>query len=81
MPASAATYTMVVAGLGGEASYEQKFREQAASVVSAAEKAAGSTANVISLIGDAARAEAVRREFKTIAVRILGSATQAESIR
>jgi hypothetical protein len=75
MPASAATYTMVVAGLGGEASYEQKFREQAASVVSAAEKAAGSTANVISLIGDAARAEAVRREFKTLAGRMSANDT------
>jgi len=70
MPASAATYTMVVAGLGGEAPYEQKFREHAAAVVSAAEKAAGSTANVISLTGDAARAEAVRREFKTLVGRM-----------
>jgi hypothetical protein len=69
-PLSAATYTVVVAGLGGEASYEQKFREHAAAVVSAAEKAAGSTANVISLTGDTARAEAVRREFKTIAGRM-----------
>jgi hypothetical protein len=69
-PVSAATYTVVVAGLGGEASYEQKFREHAAAVVSAAEKAAGSTANVISLTGDTARAEAVRREFKTIAGRM-----------
>jgi hypothetical protein len=75
MPASAATYTMVVAGLGGEAAYEQKFREQAASVVSAAEKAAGSTANVISLTGDAARAEAVRREFKTLAGRMSANDT------
>jgi hypothetical protein len=70
VPVSAATYTVVVAGLGGEASYEQKFREHAAAVVSAAEKAAGSTANVISLTGDTARAEAVRREFKTIAGRM-----------
>jgi hypothetical protein len=75
MPVHAATYTMVVAGLGGEATYEQKFREQAAAVVSAAEKAAGSTANVISLTGDAARAEAVRREFKTLAGRITANDT------
>jgi hypothetical protein len=70
LPASAATYTFVVAGLGGEPAYEQKFREHAAAVVSAAEKAAGSTANVISLTGDAARAVAVRREFKTLAGRM-----------
>jgi hypothetical protein len=75
VPASAATYTMVVAGLGGEASYEQKFREQAAAVVTAAEKAAGSTANVISLTGDAARAEAVRREFKNLAGRMTANDT------
>lgn len=73
LPAPAATYTMVVAGLGGEASYEQKFREQAAAVVSAAEKAAGSTANVISLTGDTARAELVRREFKALAGRMTAS--------
>lgn len=70
LPASAATYTFVIAGLGGEPAYEQKFREHAAAVVSAAEKAAGSTANVISLTGDAARADAVRREFKTLAGRM-----------
>lgn len=66
---------MVVAGLGGEASYEQKFREQAAAIVSAAEKAAGSSANVISLTGDAARAENVRREFKSLAGRMTASDT------
>lgn len=70
LPACAATYTFVVAGLGGEPSYEQKFREHAAAVASAAEKAAGSTTNVISLSGDAARAEAVRREIKTLASRM-----------
>jgi hypothetical protein len=75
LPAAAATYTVVVAGLGGEATYEQKFREQAAAVVTAAEKAAGNTANVISLTGNAARAEAVRREFKTLAGRMTANDT------
>lgn len=70
LPAPAATYTFVVAGLGGEPAYEQKFREQAAAVASAAEKAAGNSANVVSLAGDAARADAVRREFKTLAGRM-----------
>jgi hypothetical protein len=70
LPASAATYTFVVAGLGGEQGYEQKFREQAAAVASAAEKAAGSTERVIALSGDTARADAVRREIKTLASRM-----------
>lgn len=70
LPAAAANYTFVVAGLGGEQSYEQKFREQAAAVASAAEKAAGSTENVIALSGDAARAEAVRHAIKTLASRM-----------
>ena len=70
LPVSAATYTVVVAGLGGEPEYEQKFREHAAMVASAAEAAAGSTSNVISLTGDAARAEAVRRQIKQLASRM-----------
>jgi len=70
LPASAATYTFVVAGLGGEPSYEQRFREHAAAVAGAAEKAAGSTGKVISLTGDAARADAVKREIKTLASRM-----------
>lgn len=73
LPASAATYTLVVAGLGGEPSYEQRFRENAAAVTSAAQKAAGRTENVISLTGDAARAEAVRREVKNLAARMNAS--------
>lgn len=70
VPASAATYTFVVAGLGGEPSYEQRFRESAAAVAGAAERAAGSTQNVISLSGDEARAEAVKRELKKLASRM-----------
>ena len=70
LPASAATYTFVVAGLGGEPAYEQKFRENAAAVAIAAEKAAGSTANVIALTGDAAKADAVKRELKNLASRM-----------
>ena len=41
MPASAAPFTFIVAGLGGEPEYEQRFREQAAAIAEAAEKAAG----------------------------------------
>lgn len=70
LPVSAATYTVVVAGLGGEQAYEQKFREHAAAVASAAEKAAGSTANVVSLTGGEAKAANVRREIKSLAGRM-----------
>jgi hypothetical protein len=73
LPASAATYTFVVAGLGGEPSYEQKFREHADAVASAAQKAAGTTANVVSLTGDAARADAVKREIKALGGRMSDS--------
>ena len=73
LPASAATYTVVVAGLGGEPAYEEKFREHAAAVASAAEKAAGSTANVVSLTGDAAKAANIRREIKSLAGRMNSS--------
>jgi hypothetical protein len=73
LPASAATYTVVVAGLGGEPAYEQKFREHAAAVASAAEKAAGSTANVVSLSGDAAKAANIKREIKSLAARMTSS--------
>jgi hypothetical protein len=70
LPASAATYTMVVAGLGGEPAYEKKFREEADAVASAAEKAAGSKENVVSLSGDAAKAANVRKEIKSLAGRM-----------
>ena len=38
---AAASFTFIVAGLGGEPEYEQRFREQAAAIAEAAEKAAG----------------------------------------
>lgn len=67
LPASAATYTFVIAGLGGEPAYEQKFGEQAAAVAGAAEKT-GSTTTVMS--GGAAKADAIRREIKTLASKM-----------
>lgn len=70
LPASAATYTVVVAGLGGEDAYEQKFCEHAATVATAAEQAAGTRANVVTLTGDAAKAENIRRELKSLAERM-----------
>ena len=58
--ASAAPFTFIVAGLGGEPEYEQRFREQATAIAEAAEKAAGAPGHVVVLTGDEARRDAVR---------------------
>jgi hypothetical protein len=68
--ASAAPFTFIVAGLGGEPEYEQRFREQAAALAEAAEKAAGAPGHVVVLTGDEARRDAVRREFETFAGKV-----------
>ena len=51
----AAPFTFIVAGLGGEPEYEQRFREQAAALAAAAEKAAGAPEHVVVLTGEQAR--------------------------
>ena len=53
--ASAAPFTFIVAGLGGEPDYEQRFREQAAAIAEAAEKSAGAPGHVVVLTGEQAR--------------------------
>ena len=68
--ASAANYTFIVAGLGGEPEYEKRFREQAAAVAVAAEKISGDATHVVSLTGDAARRDAVRREMQALAGKV-----------
>ena len=68
--ADAATYTVIIAGLGGEPEYEQRFRQQAAAIAAAAEKVAGNPAHVLTLAGDRARRDSVRREFKELATRM-----------
>jgi hypothetical protein len=68
--ASAAAYTFIVAGLGGEPEYEKRFREEAAAVVAAAQKITGDASHVVSLTGDAARRDSVRRELKALADRL-----------
>jgi len=68
--AGAASFTFIVAGLGGEPEYEQRFREQAASLAAAAEKAAGDKSRVVLLTGEQARRESVRREFQEFAAKI-----------
>ena len=65
-----ATYAFIVSGLGGESSYEQRFREQAATVTTAAQKLAGDAALVTSLSGDKVNREGLRRELRTLAGKV-----------
>ena len=65
--ASAAPFTFIVAGLGGEPAYEQRFREQAAAIAEAAEKAAGAPGHVVVLTGEQARRESLRKELAAFA--------------
>lgn len=68
--ASAAPFTFIVAGLGGEPEYEQRFREQAAAIAEAAEKAAGAPGHVVVLTGDQARREPLRKELEAFAAKV-----------
>lgn len=68
--ASAARYTLIVAGLGGEPEYEQRFRDSAGAIAAAAEKVSGSSDQVTLLRGDRAHRDSVRREIKALAGRL-----------
>ena len=68
--ASAAPFTFIVAGLGGEPDYEQRFREQAAAIAEAAEKAAGAPGHVVVLTGEQARRESLRKELEALAGKV-----------
>jgi hypothetical protein len=70
--ASAATYTMVIAGLGGEPQYEQRFREHATALATAAR----GHGQVVVLAAQDATRDNVRREIKALAQRL----TAADSI-
>jgi hypothetical protein len=66
----AASYTFIVAGLGGEPQYEQRFRDQAAAVADAARSAGGSDVSVLS--GEKADRESVRKELRALAGKVAG---------
>jgi hypothetical protein len=68
--ASAAPFTFIVAGLGGEPDYEKRFREQAAAIAEAAEKAAGAPGHVVVLTGEQARRESLRQELAAFAGKV-----------
>jgi Peptidase C13 family len=61
------TYAVIIAGLGGEPQYEQRFRNQATSLAQASEKLTGDQARVSVLSADKADRESVRRELRTLA--------------
>jgi hypothetical protein len=66
----AAPYTVVVAGLGGEAPYAQQFETQAASVAEAARRAAADPAHVIVLTGADAARESLQSQLQTLATTV-----------
>lgn len=68
--AGAASFTFIVAGLGGEPEYEQRFREQAAAIAEAAKKAASEQGQVVVLTGEQARRDSLRREFQEFASKM-----------
>ena len=68
--AGAASFTLVVAGLGGEPEYEQRFREQAVAIADAAKKAAGEQGHVVVLTGEQARRDSLKREFQDFAGKV-----------
>lgn len=69
MPASSASHTFVVAGLGGEPEYEQRFRAQAEQMAAAAAELAERPEHVVKLLGEEVSRDAIRRELKALAGR------------
>lgn len=71
MPAAttAATYSLIISGLGGEPEYEQRFREQADKLAGAARQLTGSDANTTMLSGAKADRESVKRALQSLAAK------------
>lgn len=70
--APAATYCVIVSGLGGEAAYEQRFREQSATLAESAQKLSGDPSKTLVLSGAAASRDAVRKELRALAAQVTG---------
>ena len=68
--ASAEHYTLVIAGLGGEPQYEQRFTEQASSIAQSARALAESEEHVIKLVGTEVSLQRVRGTFGTLAKNV-----------
>jgi len=65
--AGAETHALIVAGLGGESQYEQRFKEQATALAQAAEKLTGDKARVTVLSGAKADRDSVRKQLRALA--------------
>lgn len=68
--AGAETHAIIIAGLGGEKQYEQRFRNQATSLAQAAEKLTGDKARVLLLSAEKSERETVRRELRALAGKL-----------
>ena len=65
--AQAETHALIIAGLGGEKQYEQRFRDQATTLAQAAEKLAGDKTRVSVLSAEKADRDSVRKHMRTLA--------------
>jgi hypothetical protein len=70
--ASAARYTIIASGLGGEPEYEQRFRDDAKALQAAAEHL-GADTHVTTLIGEQATRDAIRRAIAAVVERATAS--------
>lgn len=66
----AATYCVIISGLGGEPAYEQRFREQNVLLAESAQKLSGDPSKTIALLGAAANRESVRKELRGLAGKL-----------
>jgi polyhydroxyalkanoate synthesis regulator phasin len=66
-PARAELYYLIVAGLGGDASYAERFAEDATAMAAAAERTVGSRDSITVLRGDEATREALREALAGLA--------------
>ncbi len=69
-PASAATYYLIVSGLGGEARYEESFAQQARSLAQAASRSLDGDERVTLLSGQEATGEAVVAALERLAATL-----------
>jgi len=63
----AETHAVIIAGLGGEKQYEQRFRDQANAIAQAAEKLTGDKARVSVLSAEKADRESIRKQLRALA--------------
>jgi hypothetical protein len=69
LPALASHHTLVIAGLGGEPSYEQRFQAEAEEIAAAAAALGSAPEHVVKLSGAAVSRESVRNELRALAQR------------